>query len=145
MNKAAIMKQINRLEASHRMALRAMSHKTALDELEEMMSHNIFDSEAEKARREEWRRQWDEFIFNDQNADTYRDLKGSAASMFFWQWQERKGYITHEQLVKMAGHENTIARWFREMPGIDPAEWPTPFPEYPEYDGDDAWGGFYGT
>lgn len=139
MNKATIAKRLDKLEDSRRAALRTMNHKTALDELEEMMTHNIFDSEAEKVRYTEERRQWNEFCTENQVTAEYQRLPPVQKSMYFWKWQERKGYIAHEQLVKLAGHENTIARWFRELPGIDPEEWPTPFPEYPEYNGDDVW------
>lgn len=134
-----IMRRLEKLESSRIAALQAMNRKSVLDELEEMMSYNIFDSEAENARYAERRRQWGEFCTENQVTVEYQNLPPVQKSMYFWKWQEQKGYITHEQLVKLAGKENTIARWFRELPGIDPEEWPTPFPEYPEYNGEDVW------
>lgn len=137
-SKSAIEKRIGKLEEARKQRFRSLQSKTALDELEEMMSHDIFNNEETAARNAEWRRQWEEFC-SEGISKEYITLKPVDKSMCFWKWQEKKGYITHEELVKLAGHENTIARWFRELPGIDPEEWPTPFPEYPEYNGDDVW------
>lgn len=65
-----------------------------------------------------------------------RENDSYKAEMNFWLWRVKKGYLSPENLAKLAGHENFTSREFNELVGKRNAVFPdAPYPEFPEYAG----------
>lgn len=135
-------KQVASATAAKRKRLSAAKARAGLLELEKLMEEDAayWESPEGQAIQAESGRQYREYVASEPYGQEYFAMTPTQKQMHFWRWQERRGYITAEELAKLAGHDNYITRLMRELPGIDPEVLPIPYPEFPGYSGDDAWG-----
>lgn len=134
-NKSEIVRRLEKLEAINN-APSDQEQREWLERIERM-----FDEDAEYAERPENKaiaaelnRQRVEYIQETREQpreeDSYKD------AMNFWLWRVKKGYLSPENLAKLAGHENYTNRQLNELVGKRYATLPdTPYPEYQEYAG----------
>ena len=134
-NKSEIVRRLEKLEAINN-APSDQERRELLEWIE-----LTFDKDAEYAERPEnkalaaeLRRQCEEYIRETQNQPRAKD--SYEGEMNFWLWRVKKGYLSQENLAKLAGHENYTSRQLNELVGKRYATLPdTPYPEYPEYAG----------
>ena len=135
-------KQVASATAAKRKRLSAAKARAGLLELEKLMEEDsaYWESPERQAIQAESDRQYREYVESEPYGQEYFAMTPTQKQLHFWHWQERRGYITADELAKLAGHDNYITRLMRELPGVDPEALPIPYPEFPEYSGDDAWG-----
>ena len=135
-------KQVASATAAKRKRLSAAKARAGLLELEKLMDEAAayWEGPEGQAIRAESARQYREYMENAPFGQEYFNMTPARKQLHFWRWQERRGYITADELAKLAGHDNYITRLMRELPGVDPEALPIPYPEFPEHSGDDAWG-----
>lgn len=135
-------KQVSTATAAKRKRLNAAKAGIGIRELEKMVDEAAayWESPEGQAIRAESDRQYREYVESKSYGQEYFAMTPTQKQMHFWHWQEHRGYITADELAKLAGHDNYITRLMRELPGVDPEVLPIPYPEFPEYSGDDARG-----
>lgn len=130
-NKSEIVRRLEKLEEI-RNAPSIQDQLEVLDMIERSIAEaGEYDERPEnKARAAELDRQYKEYL-----KEPWEPPKdGDDEQMKFWLWRVKKGYLSRENLAKLAGHENYMNRQLNELVGKRYATLPdTPYPEYPEY------------
>lgn len=132
MNKSEIVRRLEKLEAI-RNAPSKQDQREMLDMIERSIAEDGAYAERpeNKARAAELDRQYKEYL--KEPREPPKD--GFDAQMKFWLWRLKNGYLSRENLAKLAGHENSTCRKLNELVGKKNATLPdTPYPDFPEYD-----------
>lgn len=130
-NKSEIVRRLEKLEEM-RNAPGIQDQREVLEMIERSIAEaGAYDERPEnKARVAELDRQHKEYL--KEPREPPKD--GFDEEMKFWLWRVKKGYLSRENLAKLAGHENYMNRQLNELVGKRYATLPdTPYPEYPEY------------
>lgn len=134
-NKSEIVRRLEKLEAINN-APSDQERRERLEWIERLFAEDAAYAArpGNKAIAAELDRQRVEYIRETQEQprenDSYKD------EMNFCLWRVKKGYLSPENLAKLAGHENYTNRQLNELVGKRYATLPdTPYPEFPEYAG----------
>lgn len=131
-NKTEIVRRLEKLEEI-RNAPSIQDQQEVLDMIERSIAETrAYDERPEnKARKSELDRQYTEYL-----KEPWESTKdGLDAQMKFWLWRVKKGYLSPENLAKLAGHENRTCRQLNELVGKRNATLPDiPYPDFPEYE-----------
>lgn len=130
-NKSEIVRRLEKLEEM-RNAPSIQDQLEVLDMIERSIAEDgeYLERPENKARAAELDRQYEEYM--KEPREPPKD--GFDEQMKFWLWRVKKGYLSPENLAKLAGHENYMNRQLNELVGKRYATLPdTPYPEYPEY------------
>lgn len=134
-NKSEIIRRLEKLEAISNTPSDQERRKW-LDQIERMVAEagEYAERPENKALAAELYRQRGEYIR--ETREQPREKDHYRAEMNFWLWRVEKGYLSPENLAKLAGHENFTSREFNELVGKRNAVFPdAPYPEFPEYAG----------
>lgn len=134
-NKSEIIRRLEKLEAISNTPS-TQEQRERLEWLERLIAEDAaYAARPEnKAITAELDRQRMEYMQETQEQPREKDHY--SAEMNFWLWRVKKGYLSPENLAKLAGHENFTSREFNELVGKRNAVFPdAPYPEYPEYAG----------
>ena len=134
-NKLEIVRRLEKLEEI-RNAPSKQDQREVLEKIERSIAEagDYAERPENKALAAEWKRQWEEYVQETRGQPIEKDSYKDA--MNFWLWRVKKGYLSPENLAKLAGHENYTNRQLNELVGKRYATLPdTPYPEYPEYAG----------
>lgn len=113
-NKSEIVRRLEKLEEI-RNAPSKQDQQEVLDMIERSIAEGgAYDERPEnKARAAELDRQYKEYL--KEPREPPKD--GFNAQMKFWLWRLKKGYLSRENLAKLAGHENSTCRQLNELVG----------------------------
>ena len=134
-NKGEIIRRLEKLEAISSTPS-DQERREWLEQIERMVEEagEYAERPENKALAAELNRQRVEYVQETWEQPRQKDSYKSA--MIFWLWRAKKGYLSPENLAKLAGHENYMSRQLNELVGKRYATLPdTPYPEYPEYAG----------
>lgn len=134
-NKGEIIRRLEKLEAISNTPS-TQEQRERLEWIERLIAENAaYAARPEnKALAAELDRQRVEYMRETQEQPKEEDHY--RAEMNFWLWRVKKGYLSPENLAKLAGHENFTSREFNELVGKRNAVFPdAPYPEFPEYAG----------
>lgn len=131
-NRSEIIRRLEKLEEIHN-APSIQEQRENLEWIERKITEagEYAERPENKALEKELNRQWFEYSREPREPpkDPYDD------QMKFWLWRVKKGYLSRENLAKLAGHGNRMNRLLNEIVGKKNATLPdTPYPEFPEYD-----------
>lgn len=131
-NKSEIVRRLEKLEEI-RNAPSKQDQREVLEKIERSIAEagDYAERPENKALEAELSRQYKEYL--KEPREPPKD--GFDAQMKFWLWRVKKGYLSRENLAKLAGHENSTCRQLNELVGKKNATLPdTPYPDFPEYD-----------
>lgn len=134
-NKSDIIRRLEKLEAINN-APSDQARREWLEQIERMVAEagEYAERPENKALAAELDRQRVEYMRETQEQPREKDHY--RAEMNFWLWRVEKGYLSPENLAKLAGHENYTNRQLNELVGKRYATLPdTLYPEFPEYAG----------
>lgn len=141
---AALKARLDRVEEQRQSTEKKLQERKNLDELEQIMEQaaEAYECQEAQARREELALQWREFekAFprDCEAAQREKAAYEYRRQLAFWEWQVSRGYITGEELGKLAGHENAVTNSLRELRAW--REFGYIYDGFPDYDGGEDWG-----